>query len=140
MKRITSRLHKKQRNAILFFGLSYVTVGGIDFLINGSATLRWFYILTGLFMLAVLSYQLYSRALFSEIGWDEEVLFIRRISEKPVFFKRKDIKTIKLTDKSLTINAGMGDGELIDLDYFKKKDLAFFKQDFVESESVSATS
>jgi len=91
-------------------------------------------------MLAVLSYQLYSRALFSEIGWDEEVLFIRRISEKPVFFKRKDIKTTKLTDKSLTINAGMGDGQLIDLDYFKKKDLAFFKQDFVESESVSATS
>ena len=137
MTTITSKLHKKQRNYLLFFGCLYLIVGSVEYVLDSGSDLNWWYLVFGVVMLMVLAYQLYNKRLFSVIKWDSKKLILKAPEQKPIVFDRKAIKSIKLTDKSLTINAGLGSGEMLDLDYFKPEDLAFFKNDFFKDESTA---
>ncbi|RXG16097.1 hypothetical protein DSM03_103283 [Leeuwenhoekiella aestuarii] len=134
MKKITSKLHKKQRNYLLVFGVLYVVIGLIPQFTEDNSILNWWYLVVGISMLGMLGYQLYSNSLFSVIKWDDQNLMLKAPEQKPIVFNRNAIKSIKLTDKSLTINAGMGNGEMLDLNYFKAEDLRYFKNDFVQQE------
>ena len=138
MTTITSKLHKKQRNYLLIFGFLYLIVGGIEYALDSGSVLNWSYLIFGVVMLSVLAYQLYNKRLFSVIKWDSKKLILKAPEQKPIVFDRKAIKSIKLTDKSLTINAGLGSGEMLDLDYFKEEDLAFFNKEFVQENSSRA--
>ncbi|MCC4211154.1 hypothetical protein [Leeuwenhoekiella parthenopeia] len=138
MTTITSKLHKKQRNYLLIFGFLYLIVGGIEYALDSGSVLNWSYLIFGVVMLTVLAYQLYNKRLFSVIKWDSKKLILKAPEQKPIVFDRKAIKSIKLTDKSLTINAGLGSGEMMDLDYFKEEDLAFFNKEFVQENSSRA--
>ena len=138
MTTITSKLHKKQRNYLLIFGFLYLIVGGIEYALDSGSVLNWSYLVFGVVMLSVLAYQLYNKRLFSVIKWDSKKLILKAPEQKPIVFDRKAIKSIKLTDKSLTINAGLGSGEMLDLDYFKEEDLAFFNKEFVQENSSRA--
>ena len=137
MTTITSKLHKKQRNYLLFFGCLYLIVGSVEYVLDYSSTLNWWYLIFGVVMLTVLVYQLYNKRLFSVIKWDSKKLILKAPEQKQIVFNRKAIKSIKLTDKSLTINAGLGSGEMLDLNYFKPEDIAFFKRDFFKDESTA---
>ena len=92
----------------------------------------------GIIMLTFVGYQIYTNSLFSVIKWDNHKLTLKAPEQKQIVFTRNAIKSIKLTDKSLTINAGMGNGEMLDLNYFKPEDLEFFKSDFVQQETTQA--
>ncbi|MFD2827427.1 hypothetical protein ACFSYG_13170 [Leeuwenhoekiella polynyae] len=132
MKKITSKLHKKQRNSMLIYGCLYLVFGLIQKYFETDNTLGWGYVVIGIGMLTFVGYQLYTNSLFSVIKWDYQKLTLKAPEQKPIVFNRTAIKSIKLTEKSLTINAGMGNGEMLDLDYFKAEDLAYFKNDFIE--------
>ncbi|WP_143469353.1 hypothetical protein [Leeuwenhoekiella nanhaiensis] len=137
MNTITSKLHKKQRNYLLIFGCLYLILGSIEYVFDSGSVLNWSYLVFGIVMLIVLGYQLYNKRLFSVIKWNSKKLILKAPEQKPIVFDKKAIKSIKLTDKSLTINAGLGSGEMFDLDYFKEKDLKFFKEDFLHDESTA---
>ena len=122
----------------MIFGFLYLIVGGIEYALDSGSVLNWSYLIFGVVMLSVLAYQLYNKRLFSVIKWDSKKLILKAPEQKPIVFDRKAIKSIKLTDKSLTINAGLGSGEMLDLDYFKKEDLAFFNKEFVQENSSRA--
>ena len=122
----------------MIFGFLYLIVGGIEYALDSGSVLNWSYLVFGVVMLSVLAYQLYNKRLFSVIKWDSKKLILKAPEQKPIVFDRKAIKSIKLTDKSLTINAGLGSGEMLDLDYFKKEDLAFFNKEFVQENSSRA--
>ena len=132
MKAITSKIHKKQRNASIVYGLFYLIMGIIPQFNEESSLVSWSYIFVGVVMLGTIGYQAYKGNYFSIIKWNDNILAFKSPESKFVQFKRSAIKSVKLTDKSLTINAGLGDGEMLDLDYFKTEDLEYFKKDFVE--------
>ena len=132
MKAITSKIHKKQRNVLIVYGLFYLIMGIIPQFNEESSLVSWSYIFVGVVMLGTIGYQAYKVNYFSIIKWNDNILAFKSPESKFVQFKRSAIKSVKLTDKSLTINAGLGDGEMLDLDYFKTEDLEYFKKDFVE--------
>ena len=134
MKTITSKLHKKQRNAMLIYGSFYLIFGLAQLFFESGDFFNWGYAIIGVLMLGFLGYQLYNKSLFSVITWDDQKLTLKVPEQKPIVFNRNAIKSIKLTDKSLTVNAGMGNGEMLDLNYFKTEDLAYFKNDFIQQE------
>ena len=137
MNKITSQIHKKQRNALLIYGIIYFAVGIIpQFTGESSSLLSWSYVAIGLIMVTTIGYRAYQGTYVSVIKWNSHILAFKSPESKFIQFKRNAIKSVKLTDKSLTINAGLGDGEMIDLDYFKTKDLEFFRKNFVEEEVI----
>ncbi|MEH6658282.1 hypothetical protein [Leeuwenhoekiella marinoflava] len=138
MKAITSKLHKKQRNSMLMSGSVYLVFGLIQKYFETDNTVGWGYVVIGIIMLTFVGYQIYTNSLFSVIKWDNHKLTLKAPEQKQIVFTRNAIKSIKLTDKSLTINAGMGNGEMLDLNYFKPEDLEFFKSDFVQQETTQA--
>ncbi|RXG29028.1 hypothetical protein [Leeuwenhoekiella marinoflava] len=138
MKAITSKLHKKQRNSMLISGSVYLVFGLIQKYFETDNTVGWGYVVIGIIMLTFVGYQIYTNSLFSVIKWDNHKLTLKAPEQKQIVFTRNAIKSIKLTDKSLTINAGMGNGEMLDLNYFKPEDLEFFKSDFVQQETTQA--
>lgn len=136
MKTITSKLHTRQRNYLLIFGLLYLGSGIVIHFTEGYSLSNWWHIILGIGMLALLGYRLYTKGLFSVIKWNEEKLVLKAPEQKHIVFKRNQIKSLKLTDKSLTINAGLGSGEMFDLNYFKAEDIAFFNKDFIKEEAT----
>ena len=133
MATITSKLHRRQRNYLFFFGLLYLVFGVVERYVDSeSGSLNMWYIFMGVLMLSVLGYQIYNKRLFSVIKWDSQKLTLKAPEQKAILFKRNAIKSIKLTDQSLIINAGLGTGEMLDLHYFKEADIELFSREFVD--------
>lgn len=129
MPTITSRLHDKQRNSLLSLGGVYLVMGIVHVFYKGTldSAVGYIYFIIGICFLVILAYQIKKKKLFSSITWDENYIHLKGAGTQKISFALSEIKTLKITDKSLTINAGMGNGEMIDLDYFKKKDIELLK-------------
>lgn len=137
MVTITSKMHRKVRNSLFMMGGLYFFLGIVSIVFDGSPSWSsWLYVILGLTMLGLVLYKMKKGKFYSHISWDDQELILHYIEGKPLHFALSDIKTIRITDKSLTINAGMGNGEMIDLTEFEEKDKTLLKQTFEEKEGV----
>ena len=60
MNKITSQIHKKQRNALLIYGIIYFAAGIIpQFTGESSSLLSWSYVAIGLIMVTTIGYRAY---------------------------------------------------------------------------------
>lgn len=100
------------------------------FLYDESSTLAnlWFPIVLGLLYIGQGIYN-YCYG-YTLINWDNDRIELKSAGRKMVVFKTEAIKNLTLTKQHFILNAGLGDGKMIDLEYFSESDREKLKADF----------
>ncbi|MAZ28589.1 MAG: hypothetical protein CL868_16130 [Cytophagaceae bacterium] len=132
MKKIYSRVNMRRFWAMMVFGFLYFIIGVLSWIFEESSgfLLNTFYIPFGLFYMGYYYYLFKNNKLRSMIAWDGEKIMLQTMNHKPITFTHAKIKTLTITSNNLIVNAGRGDGEIIEIKDFTKSDIQLLHTTF----------